>query len=953
MKSKKMFAYENTDGAVRLRILVPETATKYNPQEHFMYFEESDYLADALGGVPYATFTTDQREEMEDLLMNGFRDKDGVVWTSFFAYWKDQEGHAFLVPEASNVGDLRDVGVFTSMNTPADFMKVGKYANRLFAALPKTGAESGGIWGKEVSWNHVDHTAIVEIGVDSTDLSDEDKALTVRYIDLKGLDAEQKALVDGCIVVSEKACRVLGLSKEPRLGMAWRGTFGTERGLGKGHILYKNDMAVDVVIYGPKTILKTSKFFFGSMGELHVGVPHTDRQAFVNFHYHRPGLAVELAKTFMRQVFESSKDEQELRRLFLRHTADVKHSDLDQEGWVLRRALAYGVSFLRFPGLYRRVVRYLMKRVMQCDDRARIPMDTIANYGYVLPDPNAIDSEGDVHPELAIPEGHIVFPDVDAGTKVICYRQPSENTNAWQALTVTYRPEFKRFAGRGICLLGRGANKVLGRLGGGDMDDQFVIVNDPKWVEAFHTMRPYPETEKLSAEVTEEEQQEFDKEQSELSNFTEELLEDIRDHNLSHYTNKHVSWQIDMAKNARAGIGPVVNYGMIDMLLSDPDHKASILADLANNHPEETDWLLSRQPYQAALFMTNLEIVIDGNVKDTTLLRRLGDVSGTIKQFHKDCRVYPASMTKRIPMSKEEIGDYVLARSLTCRALELIRMIRERLQEVFVEREWALVAPADRDLRIDYPFEREINIRVRGEWKRVGSEWQRLDPDTLSLMDIWAQEWKSEMMNPGSHEGAYERITKRIAMELYGEDDNMMERLAVELYFQTYRTYQSAPKVDEQTGKLRSYNDGLLWSPIFGNHFINALRKARLSGYYRVAEIRPEFRRRLMDKMVVVEVRNRSVYIQDSDDQFTVWVGLVLGGKAPDGRFRMDGGLIEFRASAPICQPEDYLMVAQKPLTRVFPSAPVVEGDTKTVEPKGFGKLLSKALNILGDKPKK
>ena len=859
MHSRKLFTFEYVGQNAKTRVLVPTTATKYNPEHHFMMSEESDYLGAALKGVPYATFKTDDVDEMENLLQNGFVDADGREWRDFFSYWKDQEGHAFLAPADANLESLEQIGIFTEMKTPADFMKVGKYVNRLFAALQKDWAgDSLTVWGKEVSWNEVEQTAIVKVDREGTDFKEEDLELCVRYVDLKTMTDEQKALVDGAIIVSEKACRALGLTNEPRLGMAWRGTFGTERGLGKGHILYKNDMSVDVVIYGPKTIVKTDRFFFGSMGELHVGDPHTDRQAFVNFHFHRAGLGVDLAKMFMREVIEASKDESKLRRLFLRHTKDMAHADMDQEAWILRRALAYGVSFLRFPGLFRRVVRYLMTKVMACHDRARIPMSSetysVAQYGYVLPDPNVIDTYGDVNPENGIPEGHIVFPDMKPGTHVVCYRQPSENTNAWVKLTVTYKPEYKRFAGRGICLIGRGADKVLGRLGGGDMDDQFVIVNDPIWVEAFHTMRPYPETEKVSEEFPAEDAAEMSAKQSELAAFEDELLEDIRDRNTGRYTRKHVAWQIDMAKNARAGIGPVVNYGMMDMLMSDPDHQASMLKDL-RRVLKQSEWLEEREPFQAAFFMTNLEKIIDGNVKDSTILAQLGDVAGSIKEFHKGARVYPESMASRIPMSKLEKGDYILARSLTCHALELIRALRDKLSDIFTEREWALVTPADKELRFDFPYEKEVAKRVRGEWTRTDDGWERLDPESLSIMDIWAQEWRDEMSQPGDHDGAYERICGLISKELVGEDDDMMERIAVEIFYQTYKRYENNPKIDETSGRMRGFNDGLLWSPVFGDHFINALRRARLSGFYKVAELRPEYRRRLMDVSVVVEIR--------------------------------------------------------------------------------------------------
>jgi len=979
MKSTKKFAFEYVDGNPKLRVLVPEGAVKYNPAEHFQWFEESDYLTEALNGVPYATFKTDNTDEMSDLLQNGFVDKDKQVWTPFFAFWKDQEGHAFLAPRSANI-TMKSIGVRAEMKSGADILKFDKYANRLFAALPKKlYGGSDPAWGTEVEWNEEEQYALIQLNPHD-DLNEEDTLISVKYVDLKTLDNERKALVDGCIAVNEKGVRALGLSNEPRLGMAWRGTFGTPRGLGKGHIKYVPHLSHDVVIYGAKTILKTEKFFFGNMGPLHAGDPHTDIQAFVNFHYHRQGLAVDLAKQYMREVIAASKDEDKLRRLFLRHTKDMKHADMDQEAWVLRRALAFGVSFLRFPGLYRRVVRYLMKKVMACDSRARIPMQSDsyskALYAYVLPEDPCIGTEGEVLPERGINKGTIVVPDLKPGTRVVCYRQPSENSNAWVALTVVSRPGYEKYAGRGICMLGQGAHDVLARLGGGDMDDQFVIVHDPIWVEAFHTMRPYPETEKISADVTPEEQNLYSQEMSELDSFTDELLHDVQSNRLDDYTHKHVQLQMDMAKKARAGIGPVVNFGIDDMLKSDPDHVKSMIEDL-KKHPEEQGWLAEeREPWQAARFMTNLEIVIDGNVKDATLLNKLGDVAGIIKAYHAAQRVYPACfagnalavangvitedhLRSRIPRRVAVTGQFVVARSLTCRALEQINALIQRLTEVFVEREWALVAPADRAFRphgvpaktLPYGREAELVQMVRGIWKKEDGVWVDQNPDQPKLMDTWNNLWRLEMSQDRNHEDAYEVICKRMASILPMEDTDLMERLAVELYYQTYKKYENNPKTDEVSGKFRNFPDGLLWSPLFGNHFINALRNEKLSGYYKVVELRSEFARKLMNKSVAVEVRSHNVYIQDSDDQFTVWVGFLFG-KSPDGKFRMDSGLIEYRKSQPICQPsEEYLIPAQAPLTRLYPKkdTPAIEQviDNKQDSKSPFGKLLSKALNIL------
>ena len=96
--SRKQFAYESMDGETRYRILLPSDAPKYKSDEHFQWFEESDYLAQALKGIPYATYKTDVKNDMSELLLNGFVDKAKEKWVPFFAFWKENEGHAFMIP---------------------------------------------------------------------------------------------------------------------------------------------------------------------------------------------------------------------------------------------------------------------------------------------------------------------------------------------------------------------------------------------------------------------------------------------------------------------------------------------------------------------------------------------------------------------------------------------------------------------------------------------------------------------------------------------------------------------------------------------------------------------------------------------------------------------------------------------------------------------------------------
>jgi hypothetical protein len=897
-QSSKMFAIEITTNRrtkgleSRVRTLV-SSEERYDPDKHFLAIEESDYLNDVLGGVPYATYKTDSQETFEHFLTFGYKDAAGVVWRQFFAYWKEQEGRAFMAPEDAGITDQRKVGVITDKKTASESLKIGKYVNRLFTNYPKP--EYGGtgpIWGHEIDWIDDEQTALVQVEPHG-DLTLEDCELSIRYVDLKMLDAEQKALVDGCIAVSEKAVIALHLSNEPKLGLAWRVTIATQRGFGKGHMVYVPHLKHDIVIYGPKTVVKTDRFFFGNMGRLHVSKPKTDFQSFVNFRFDRDNMALDLAREYMKTVIASSQDEARLRSLLLTHVGDGPDVEHGEDAWVLRHALRHGISFRAFPGLFRRVIRYLAGQgspVFQCDEKARIPMDTIADYGYVLPDIRVIDSEGDIQPQFGIPSGTIVCPDMIPGTKIIAYRQPSEHSNAWVELTVVDVPELHDFVGKGVCMLGREAQKVLSVLGGGDMDDMFVLVYDPKWVAAFHTLPKYPTTEKLVAETAESEIPANDEFFAGLPMAEHSATYSIRDvHN-----------QIEMAKNARAGIGPVVNFGMIDMLLSDPDQKAAMLSDLSAD-PANSLWLEERTPWQAANYMTNLEIVIDGNVKDSTLLRKLGDVSGTISRFHKNCRVYPVSMANRIPFRRSQLEDYVLARSLTCRALEDIRKMRDRMLNILIDFEWKVARPADKVLqRLGYPYEKEIHVFVAGDWKYIDRRYTRMS-DAPFLEETWAKLWKEEMAYQRDHTEAYQRICNELADKLRNLDDEMMEKIAVHIYYNKYRKYEAGAKVDVNNN-LRHYNDGLLWSPVFNRHFIRALIKAGVTGYYKAVDFVPQLKRRFKDIDISVQVRTHSIYVGGDEGEYSRLIGFVWG-YSPDGTYRMNSGIIEFIQPQPICLP--------------------------------------------------
>src|SRR5271157_928754 len=268
-QSKKQFAYENADGVTRYRVPLPEgKESEYRAEKYFLAHEESDFLQRKLNGIPYATYTDSKQETMEYMLENGYTDAEHNSWKYFFGFWKDLKGHTFLVPEKSPIDDknpLKSVGVVISMATPAESLKAGKYVNRLFAAYPKdlSTRASKCVWGQEISWNPFEGLELIQLEEDTSSadkLTEEDRQLWVKHIAKGTMSDEEWALVDGSIILSGKAVRRLNLipkdsvDQNPKDGMAWRVTIATEQGMGKGHAIYKKDLAddIDIVIYGTK-----------------------------------------------------------------------------------------------------------------------------------------------------------------------------------------------------------------------------------------------------------------------------------------------------------------------------------------------------------------------------------------------------------------------------------------------------------------------------------------------------------------------------------------------------------------------------------------------------------------------------------------------------------------------------------------------------------------------------
>lgn len=999
-----------------------DPVAKHNPDKWFLPAEQSNYLADALKGVSYGTFVTDDPDVMETVMEHGLK-LGKTRWTVFFPFWRDQEGHAFMVPTESGINNLRSVGIRTFMKSPGDFMKTAKFVNRLFIPSP-AGLEV--VWGDLVSDVDADGIALFKLDVDVDDrlriyngaiisrvqyrkvkmvseekkipfaklpkLTDEDKVISVKFKELGDMTPDQKALGDGSFVFGERYSLLTGLSDNPLMGDAYRWTLGSPvKGSGKGHAIYKEDLQVDLVIYGPKPYVLTDRFFFANLGPLKASNrPKTDPQAFANFGFHRPGLAFDWARKFMQQVWEFSKDDANFRQLLLRHSIDQTDLDQDSETWILPVAIRYGFETLSYPGLYRRGENYLIgdrSPVFQCDGRARIPLEGVAMYAYVAMDPAAVDSEGDIHPELSpIPAGYVVCPDLKPGSEIVMYRQPSENQNAHVFAKVWHSAEYDKYKGRGLVLLGQGASVVMLRLGGADMDDSFMIVYNPICVEAFHDLdkHPYPETEKVSSDpdvVAEEDLYVPQGIEKQFLNFTDQLYEEIQESSTRsvQYNNRHAAWQIEMAKGGGTGLGTAVNYVTLDAILSHPDHKAAMIADLLSRGlKEQAEWLEYYEDYQAKKIGTNLEIVIDGNVKDPTLLKKLAKELAAIKPWHDACQVYPECMAGKeyidpetgelkrkggkIPASKVKKGDYVLAKSLMCQTLADIRAVREELIDAFNVRQWMLVRPGDEVLRDAYPYDDDLATLVNGKWApdpdNPGRK-KRIDDGIDIRHDLWADAWIAEFAqedkdhnrkDPETGLTPYDVICQGVEDVLFPYTEEEREKIAVELYFKIYRSFAIEPKYDDRTGKMRGFSDGLLWSPVFAMHFINAVRKAGnitgvyLSGMYKPAVLDPKWRRRLLvehannDVEVFID-EDALVYIKGEEGEFTQQVGHI-DGKSWTGHFRMHAGMVQFREAEDICR----AMHELRPPDRVL-EAVIKQMGKKPIEGKNLKEQAEEAMD--------
>lgn len=816
----------------------------YDPNVSFMGHEVSGFANLLFGQWTWMDYVTDDPEALKTVLYEGYGD-----FKCIYAGWSDQDGKAILVHRDCPYNTLEDAGIMTNMTNVTQSVKCRKYIGRCFAPgdmnyAPRTGRVQEGSWIE----------ASLECVIEMDNTAD---TLVVRYIDIDVLTEEEKATVDGHIGMSDKAHRVLGLSNHPEIGDSWKVTV-LAKWLGKGHSHRVGDIGADIVIYGPKKLvgLKNDKFCFMSLGELHAGSPNLEMQSVTNFKLY--GLAKELARKCCRYIHDTAHDEKLLRRAIL-STVIGKENEEDlydpaaEDNFVMRKAVMRDISLFAFPGLYRRAVRFMTRRVLQFE-RFRIPMNlhestSVAIIKYASMQPVVILDNGDIDMERSLlGENECCIPDLPAGIRVVVYRQPNENTNAHWFLTNIHVPEYMAIKGKSVCFLGRQVQKLLGRLGGGDMDDALIVIYDAVWVKHFEDLAAYPESDKLvPVEVPA---------YVDMDEFGQ--LGEFEAIDYSRYDANSADYQISLATTGGTNLGSAVNATMMDAIVSDPIHMASMIADLEQQgYAHRAVWLanedgMGRQPYTTAFLATNQELLIDASVKDPALMEALRQeannhnpfrnvdgsfpegvltgVQGFISAYHATQQVYPHCMAMRIPKKKRDAKDFVLAMSEQCKVQEAIMNMLRQLDQIFVQNEWKLARKADpeivdtlfKSVFANYPKGKTYHQFLDRAFQLVHGVPGKLDVNP-GLRRKWAAWWRENMTpEQADRKDKFAFVCDQLDNELL-KVPNDIGAISIQLYQELYKHEMYAPVKNLESGLYQSFSDSLFWTNKIANAFINLL----------------------------------------------------------------------------------------------------------------------------------
>lgn len=927
--TKKSFHLIHEDGVRRLRTTFdPAVHTKFNPDVMFHPIWESSNFFDLFlpEGVTYGEISTFGNG---DTLENALSEFDRVGRRGFYSSalpvkethrviygdW-DDHGISVVVPVHSGVSKLEDLGVQLTMSNKNDKPKVRKYFRRIRAH--HEWAVAG-----EVKSSYAVPTGSV-LRVECPGVGEEPPLhFDVLHIDLNTLDERNKAMADGVHLIDVDMLRELGklygIAKLEKIqvGDAFKGTMFSKLGLGKGFFHVVKMDRFGVIIYGPKKQVKFDKFFLGSLGDVKGGDAYTCIQslgAFITEESHQ--LWIDQAILFINEVMESIHNEEKLRHLFLVNVAPVAELvENDTESWVLVEALRHGVPILRNPGLFRRVVRHLMTKVLDCE-RARIPYGPVARRFNLMPDLTCFDFEtGAVdYRKSVIPENAVVCMDSDMGPFAM-YRQPLGNAKEAVVTTNVHNRRFRRFVGRDRVILGVSAMEQLQQMGGGDFDDAVIGTSNVSWVEVIfnseYPITPLPPAEEAIVSDLDQDNLYLDG-GTIVANGKTIKRQGVRRQFPCNWSMVDYFDAITRATETQITIGPVDNGGRLDLLLSG-EHKENELRSIAARIEKCTDvdekaklqraytWLENREDHQLRQVMSNLESFIDFIKMGKGDQSVLQEMVGKISDVSQNSLVYPECWTwlgrtgrGRVPATRLEAQDYILAPSLVCETLNTIRVERDKLMEALREEEWLMVQPIPAGLDVTFPRDsaiREEAFSLRSAWREAWDPFltnQTLtDPDRAYKIILNGGTVKLRGGETIEVEGIRTQFNQWKSPDPKDPDQDLRPMLATEIARQTYRTRHSEAQRN-MDGRRRSFSDGLLWTNCVGLMYIQALKEAGLTGLYMPVKFD---RYSTSLGRGTIEVKLLGGIVTRKSDNFLI--GYTLGEETPeDGDYVMKDGMI-------------------------------------------------------------
>jgi hypothetical protein len=174
---------------------------------------------------------------------------------------------------------------------------------------------------------------------------------------------------------------------------------------------------------------------------------------------------------------------------------------------------------------------------------------------------------------------------------------------------------------------------------------------------------------------------------------------------------------------------------------------------------------------------------------------------------------------------------------------------------------------------------------------RSHAEYAKLLEFVGKMRTWWRSKWDEArkagwLTNDDGVSAVYRLLADQLEADLVDSEYNeKRDEVAVCLASQLYRTtYATAPA--DEFGNRRNFHDGLLWTSALGEHFLNALDNAGLTGKTYTVLLVPGVDSAIPRDVIVSDGQ----YVSDPAEGGK-HIGLVKGGMK-DGKYRLEGGYI-------------------------------------------------------------